>query len=88
MFAFVPLGNPAQFYSMNRPVSRHTPPTIGGSLPYRRPPSMSSQPNLQNQINGGPFYSQNPGKRLRVTGISTNQISFFCVKTQIYIILM
>ncbi|XP_018409544.1 PREDICTED: abl interactor 2 isoform X16 [Nanorana parkeri] len=53
-------GNPAQFYSMNRPVSRHTPPTIGGSLPYRRPPSMTSQPNLQNQMNGGPFYSQNP----------------------------
>ncbi|KAM4626344.1 abl interactor 2 isoform 2-T2 [Discoglossus pictus] len=53
-------GNPSQFYSMNRPVSRHTPPTIGGSLPYRRPPSMTSQPNLQNQINGGPFYSQNP----------------------------
>ncbi|XP_040213208.1 abl interactor 2 isoform X22 [Rana temporaria] len=55
-------GNPAQFYSMNRPASRHTPPTIGGSLPYRRPPSMTSQPNLQNQINGGPFYSQNPDR--------------------------
>ncbi|KAM8934598.1 abl interactor 2 isoform 3-T3 [Pelodytes ibericus] len=53
-------GNPAQFYSMNRPVSRHNPPAIGGSLPYRRPPSMTSQPGLQNQINGGPFYSQNP----------------------------
>ncbi|KAM4698633.1 abl interactor 2 isoform 4-T4 [Rhinophrynus dorsalis] len=55
-----PTGHPAQFYSMNRPVSRHNPPTIGGSLPYRRPPSMTSQPSLQNQINGGPFYSQNP----------------------------
>ncbi|XP_073502520.1 abl interactor 2 isoform X11 [Phyllobates terribilis] len=54
--------SPAQFYSMNRPVSRHTPPTIGGSLPYRRPPSMTSQPTLQNQINGGPFYSQNPDR--------------------------
>ncbi|XP_069839489.1 abl interactor 2 isoform X9 [Dendropsophus ebraccatus] len=54
--------HPAQFYSMNRPVSRHTPPTIGGSLPYRRPPSMTSQPSLQNQINGGPFYSQNPDR--------------------------
>ncbi|XP_073397960.1 abl interactor 2 isoform X27 [Dendrobates tinctorius] len=54
--------HPAQFYSMNRPVSRHTPPTIGGSLPYRRPPSMTSQPTLQNQINGGPFYSQNPDR--------------------------
>ncbi|OCT61313.1 hypothetical protein XELAEV_18047340mg [Xenopus laevis] len=52
-------GNPAQFYSMNRPVSRHNPPSIGGSLPYRRPPSLTSQPSLQNQINGGPFYSQN-----------------------------
>ncbi|XP_069839500.1 abl interactor 2 isoform X19 [Dendropsophus ebraccatus] len=57
-----PSGHPAQFYSMNRPVSRHTPPTIGGSLPYRRPPSMTSQPSLQNQINGGPFYSQNPDR--------------------------
>ncbi|XP_075685933.1 abl interactor 2 isoform X17 [Rhinoderma darwinii] len=55
-----PTGHPAQFYSMNRPASRHTPPTIGGSLPYRRPPSMTSQPSLQNQMNGGPFYSQNP----------------------------
>ncbi|XP_071977235.1 abl interactor 2 isoform X25 [Engystomops pustulosus] len=55
-------GHPAQFYSMNRPVSRHTPPAIGGSLPYRRPPSMTSQPSLQNQINGGPFYSQNPDR--------------------------
>ncbi|XP_039768505.1 abl interactor 2 isoform X19 [Ornithorhynchus anatinus] len=53
-------GHPVQFYSMNRPVSRHTPPAIGGSLPYRRPPSITSQTNLQNQVNGGPFYSQNP----------------------------
>ncbi|XP_035582520.1 abl interactor 2 isoform X19 [Callorhinus ursinus] len=53
-------GHPVQFYSMNRPASRHTPPTIGGSLPYRRPPSITSQTGLQNQMNGGPFYSQNP----------------------------
>nr|XP_056717043.1 abl interactor 2 isoform X2 [Euleptes europaea] len=53
-------GHPVQFYSMNRPVTRHTPPTIGGSLPYRRPPSITSQNSLQNQVNGGPFYSQNP----------------------------
>ncbi|XP_006889163.1 PREDICTED: abl interactor 2-like isoform X5 [Elephantulus edwardii] len=53
-------GHPVQFYSMNRPVSRHTPPTIGGSLPYRRPPSITSQTSLQSQMNGGPFYSQNP----------------------------
>ncbi|KAM5228975.1 abl interactor 2 isoform 30-T30 [Ctenodactylus gundi] len=53
-------GHPVQFYSMNRPASRHTPPTIGGSLPYRRPPSITSQTSLQHQMNGGPFYSQNP----------------------------
>ncbi|XP_008072498.1 abl interactor 2 isoform X9 [Carlito syrichta] len=53
-------GHPVQFYSMNRPASRHTPPTIGGSLPYRRPPSIASQASLQSQMNGGPFYSQNP----------------------------
>ncbi|XP_058696218.1 abl interactor 2 isoform X4 [Poecile atricapillus] len=53
-------GHPVQFYSMNRPAARHTPPTIGGSLPYRRPPSITSQTSLQNQMNGGPFYSQNP----------------------------
>ncbi|XP_073927589.1 abl interactor 2 isoform X20 [Castor canadensis] len=55
-----PTGHPVQFYSMNRPASRHTPPTIGGSLPYRRPPSITSQTSLQTQMNGGPFYSQNP----------------------------
>ncbi|XP_025790137.1 abl interactor 2 isoform X1 [Puma concolor] len=54
------VSHPVQFYSMNRPASRHTPPTIGGSLPYRRPPSITSQTSLQNQMNGGPFYSQNP----------------------------
>ncbi|XP_036277937.1 abl interactor 2 isoform X19 [Pipistrellus kuhlii] len=53
-------GHPVQFYSMNRPVSRHTPPTVGGSLPYRRPPSITAQTSLQTQMNGGPFYSQNP----------------------------
>ncbi|XP_006636810.1 abl interactor 2 isoform X10 [Lepisosteus oculatus] len=51
-------GHASQFYSMNRPVSRHNPPTIGGSLPYRRPPSVTSQPNVQNQVNGGPYYNQ------------------------------
>ncbi|XP_023565776.1 abl interactor 2 isoform X9 [Octodon degus] len=55
-----PTGHPVQFYSMNRPASRHMPPTIGGSLPYRRPPSVTSQASLQSQMNGGPFYSQNP----------------------------
>uniref|UniRef100_A0A8C8SZX8 Abl interactor 2 n=1 Tax=Pelusios castaneus TaxID=367368 RepID=A0A8C8SZX8_9SAUR len=53
-------GHPVQFYSMNRPVSRHIPPTVGGSLPYRRPPSITSQTSLQSQMNGGPLHSQNP----------------------------
>ncbi|XP_067404978.1 abl interactor 2 isoform X6 [Emydura macquarii macquarii] len=53
-------GHPVQFYSMNRPASRHIPPTVGGSLPYRRPPSITSQTSLQSQMNGGPFHSQNP----------------------------
>ncbi|XP_005998888.1 abl interactor 2 isoform X2 [Latimeria chalumnae] len=52
--------HPTQFYSMNRPVPRHNPTTIGGSLPYRRPPSVTSQTSLQNQMNGGPYFSQNP----------------------------
>uniref|UniRef100_A0A8C9AYN7 Abl interactor 2 n=1 Tax=Prolemur simus TaxID=1328070 RepID=A0A8C9AYN7_PROSS len=61
-----PTGHPVQFYSMNRPATRHTPPTIGGSLPYRRPPSITSQTSLQNQMNGGPFYSQNPVKNIQL----------------------
>ncbi|KAJ8394498.1 hypothetical protein AAFF_G00045080 [Aldrovandia affinis] len=52
-------GNAPQFYSMNRPGSRHNSPAVGGSLPYRRPPSVTGQPNLpQNQVNGGPYYNQ------------------------------
>ncbi|XP_048857717.1 abl interactor 2-like isoform X8 [Brienomyrus brachyistius] len=52
-------GPAAQFYSMNRPVSRHGTPAVGGSLPYRRPPSATGQPGLpQNQVNGGPYYNQ------------------------------
>ncbi|XP_043549086.1 abl interactor 2 isoform X9 [Chiloscyllium punctatum] len=59
-------GHTPQFYSMNRPVQRQNPTTIGGSLPgYRRPPSMTSQGNIQNQINGGPFYSQNQATESR-----------------------
>ncbi|XP_076159458.1 abl interactor 2b isoform X6 [Alosa pseudoharengus] len=60
-------GNGPQFYSMNRPMTRQTTPNVGGSLPYRRPPSVTGQPNLpqnqnptpaqsQNQLNGGPHY--------------------------------
>ncbi|XP_048857710.1 abl interactor 2-like isoform X2 [Brienomyrus brachyistius] len=55
-------GPAAQFYSMNRPVSRHGTPAVGGSLPYRRPPSATGQPGLpQNQVNGGPYYNQSQG---------------------------
>ncbi|KAL4609037.1 abl interactor 2 isoform X7 [Arapaima gigas] len=55
-------GTTPQFYSMNRPVSRHNPPAVGGSLPYRRPPSVTGQPNLpQSQVNGGPYYNQSQG---------------------------
>ncbi|XP_048863414.1 abl interactor 2a isoform X8 [Brienomyrus brachyistius] len=49
-----------QFYSMNRPVSRHNAPAVGGSLPYRRPPSATGQASLpQSQVNGGPYFNQN-----------------------------
>uniref|UniRef100_A0AAY4BZE7 Uncharacterized protein n=1 Tax=Denticeps clupeoides TaxID=299321 RepID=A0AAY4BZE7_9TELE len=68
--AVCPAGNGPQFYSMNRPATRQTTPSVGGSLPYRRPPSVTGQPTLvqnqnpnmtQNQINGGPHYNQNQG---------------------------
>ncbi|XP_034144869.1 abl interactor 2a isoform X11 [Esox lucius] len=54
-----------QFYSMNRPVPRQMSPPVGGSLPYRRPPSVTGQPLInapvpQNQLNGGPHYQQTP----------------------------
>ncbi|XP_051996347.1 abl interactor 2-like isoform X15 [Xyrauchen texanus] len=62
-------GNGAHFYSMNRPMTRHATPSVGGSLPYRRPSSVTGQPNnmpqntnpnmIQNQLNGGPHYNQN-----------------------------
>ncbi|XP_052422107.1 abl interactor 2a isoform X5 [Carassius gibelio] len=49
-----------QFYSMNRPVPKQIVPTVGGSLPYRRPPSISGQTSMPpNQPNGGPYYNQN-----------------------------
>ncbi|XP_051998961.1 abl interactor 2a isoform X7 [Xyrauchen texanus] len=49
-----------QFYSMNRPVPRQITPTVGGSLPYRRPPSITGQASMPpNQQNGGPYYNQN-----------------------------
>uniref|UniRef100_A0A8C1L1L9 Abl interactor 2 n=1 Tax=Cyprinus carpio TaxID=7962 RepID=A0A8C1L1L9_CYPCA len=48
-----------QFYSMNRPVPRQVAPTVGGSLPYRRPASISGQTSMPpSQPNGGPYYNQ------------------------------
>ncbi|XP_066541939.1 abl interactor 2a isoform X2 [Hoplias malabaricus] len=48
-----------QFYSMNRPVPRQITPTVGGSLPYRRPPSVTGQATMPpSQQNGGPYYNQ------------------------------
>ncbi|XP_016342015.1 abl interactor 2a [Sinocyclocheilus anshuiensis] len=48
-----------QFYSMNRPVPRQIAPTEGGSLPYRRLPSISGQTSMPpSQQNGGPYYNQ------------------------------
>uniref|UniRef100_UPI003AAD5F98 abl interactor 2a n=1 Tax=Centroberyx gerrardi TaxID=166262 RepID=UPI003AAD5F98 len=57
----VPGGIVPQFYSMNRPQPRPQAPQVGGSLPYRRPPSVTGQPiTPQNQVNGGPYYNQSP----------------------------
>ncbi|XP_036965490.1 abl interactor 2-like isoform X3 [Acanthopagrus latus] len=51
-----------QFYSMNRPQPRQQTPQVGGSLPYRRPPSVTGQPIItqNNQVNGGPYFNQSP----------------------------
>ncbi|XP_069554384.1 abl interactor 2-like isoform X16 [Brachyistius frenatus] len=51
-----------QFYSMNRPVQSAQNPPVGGSLPYRRPSSVTGQPSVahnQSQLNGGPHFAQN-----------------------------
>ncbi|XP_041822161.1 abl interactor 2b isoform X4 [Chelmon rostratus] len=51
-----------QFYSMNRPVQPPQNQQVGGSLPYRRPSSVTGQPNMahnQSQLNGGPHFAQN-----------------------------
>ncbi|KAI5613682.1 abl interactor 2 isoform X9, partial [Silurus asotus] len=65
------VGNGPQFYSMNRPMARQNTPSVGGSLPYRRPSSLTNQPinapqnthaNMsQTQLNGGPHLNQNQG---------------------------
>ncbi|XP_038151546.1 abl interactor 1-like isoform X6 [Cyprinodon tularosa] len=50
-----------QFYSMNRPQPRQQTPQVGGSLPYRRPPSVTGQQiPTHNHVNGGPYYNQSP----------------------------
>ncbi|XP_061142684.1 abl interactor 2-like isoform X2 [Syngnathus typhle] len=45
-----------QFFSMNRPQPRQQTPQVGGSLPYRRPPSVTGQP-IGTQSNGRPYYN-------------------------------
>ncbi|XP_040925774.1 abl interactor 2b isoform X20 [Betta splendens] len=54
-----------QFYSMNRPMQQPQNAQVGGSLPYRRPSSVTGQPNMVhnqiNQVNGGPHFVQNQG---------------------------
>uniref|UniRef100_A0A3Q3EMS0 Abl-interactor 2b n=1 Tax=Labrus bergylta TaxID=56723 RepID=A0A3Q3EMS0_9LABR len=52
----------AQFYSMNRPAQPPQNQQVGGSLPYRRPSSVTGQPNMannQSQLNGGPHFVPN-----------------------------
>nr|ARD08885.1 Abl interactor 2b [Ictalurus furcatus] len=72
-------GNGPQFYSMNRPMARQNTPSVGGSLPYRRPSSVTNQPSnapqnthasmSQTQLNGGPHYNQNQGGLLCVLSL-------------------
>ncbi|XP_034030648.1 abl interactor 2b isoform X8 [Thalassophryne amazonica] len=50
------------YYSMNRPAQPPQNMQVGGSLPYRRPASISGHSNVahnQNQLNGGPHFVQN-----------------------------
>ncbi|KAM3584907.1 uncharacterized protein V6R79_002251 [Siganus canaliculatus] len=50
-----------QFFSMNRPVQQPQNQQVGGSLPYRRPSSVTGQPSVvhnQSQLNGGPHFAQ------------------------------
>ncbi|KAM8871358.1 abl interactor 2b isoform 9-T9 [Synchiropus picturatus] len=52
----------AQFYSMNRPAQQPQNNQVGGSLPYRRPSSVTGQPSMahnQSQLNGGPHFAHN-----------------------------
>ncbi|XP_062303061.1 abl interactor 2-like isoform X2 [Osmerus eperlanus] len=56
-------GTAPQFFSMNRPPQQVQPGLqVGGSLPFRRPSSVTGQPGPpQTQLNGGPHFTQNPG---------------------------
>uniref|UniRef100_A0A8C6KDB6 Abl-interactor 2b n=1 Tax=Nothobranchius furzeri TaxID=105023 RepID=A0A8C6KDB6_NOTFU len=51
------------FFSMNRPMQQQPHNSqVGGSLPFRRPSSVTGQPNpahSQSQLNGGPHLAQN-----------------------------
>lgn len=71
-----------QFYSMNRPVPRQIAHTVGGSLPYRRPPSISGQTSMpSSQQNGGPYYNQNQGTALTIqTWCLSEHLSWWYVK--------
>lgn len=76
------LSGAAQFYSMNRPAQPPQPQQVGGSLPYRRPSSVTGQPNMahnQSQLNGGPHFAQNQG-----TASVTHQ-SIICFKITLLI---
>ncbi|XP_051939114.1 abl interactor 1-like isoform X8 [Hippocampus zosterae] len=57
--AVFPGGLVPQFFSMNRPQPRQQTPQVGGSLPYRRPPSVTGQPfgTQSDQVNGGPYFN-------------------------------
>ncbi|XP_054915271.1 abl interactor 2b isoform X6 [Poeciliopsis prolifica] len=54
-----------QFYSTNRPAQQQEPqnPQVGGSLPFRRPSSVTGRPDTahpnHSQPNGGPHFAQN-----------------------------
>ncbi|XP_060944377.1 abl interactor 2-like isoform X24 [Limanda limanda] len=63
-----------QFYSMNRPPPRHQTAQVGGSLPYRRPPSVTDQPiTAENHVNGGGCYNQSPVSDAPPTPAAENQ---------------
>uniref|UniRef100_A0A672HWD0 Abl-interactor 2b n=1 Tax=Salarias fasciatus TaxID=181472 RepID=A0A672HWD0_SALFA len=57
---------PGNTLTMNRPMQQPQQPQnapVGGSLPYRRPSSVTGQPGVvltQSQLNGGPHFTQNP----------------------------